>query len=34
LAALDTCLADERVFEPYLQRLNTLIGRPTVPVET
>jgi len=34
LTAVDTCLADERFFEPYLQRFNTLIGRPTVPVET
>jgi len=34
LTAIDTCLADERFFEPYLQRFNTLIGRPTVPVET
>ncbi len=30
LTAVDTCLADERFFEPYLQRFNTLIGRPTV----
>jgi IS5 family transposase len=34
LTAVDTSLADERFFEPYLQRFNTLIGRPTVPVET
>jgi len=34
LTAVDACLADERVFEPYLQRFRTLIGRPTVPIET
>jgi IS5 family transposase len=34
LTAVDACLADERFFEPYLQRFRTLIGRPTVPVET
>jgi IS5 family transposase len=34
LTVVDTCLADERLFEPYLQRFNTLIGRPTVPIET
>ena len=34
LAAVDECLADERFFDPYLQRFRTLVGRPTVPVET
>lgn len=34
LAAVDAWLADERFFEPYRQRFNTRIGRPTVPVET
>ena len=34
LTAVDACLTDERFFEPYLQRFHTLIGRPTVPVET
>ena len=34
LTAVDTCLADDRFFEPYQQRFRTLIGRPTVPVET
>ncbi len=34
LTAIDACLADDRFFEPYLQRFRTLIGRPTVPVET
>jgi IS5 family transposase len=34
LTAVDACLADERFFEPYLQRFRTMIGRPTVPVET
>ncbi len=34
LTAVDACLADERFFAPYLQRFRTLIGRPTVPVET
>src|SRR5215471_12159030 len=33
LTAVDACLADDRVFEPYRQRFRTLIGRPTVPVE-
>lgn len=34
LTAVDACLADDRFFEPYQQRFRTLIGRPTVPVET
>jgi IS5 family transposase len=34
LTAVDEHLADERFFEPYLQRFRTRIGRPTVPVET
>ena len=34
LTAVDACLADDRIFEPYQQRFRTLIGRPTVPVET
>ncbi len=34
LTAVDACLADDRLFEPYRQRFHTLIGRPTVPVET
>jgi IS5 family transposase len=34
LTAVDECLVDERFFEPYLQRFHTVIGRPTVPVET
>jgi IS5 family transposase len=34
LTAVDACLADERFFDPYLQRFRTRIGRPTVPVET
>jgi transposase, IS5 family len=34
LTAVDACLADERFFDPYLQRFRTLIGRPTVSVET
>ncbi len=34
LTTIDECLADERFFDPYLQRFRTLIGRPTVPVET
>lgn len=34
LTAVDACLVDERFFEPYRQRFRTLIGRPTVPVET
>jgi len=34
LIAVDECLADERCFDPYLQRFRTVIGRPTVPVET
>src|SRR6516164_2028577 len=34
LMAVDACLADDRFFEPYRQRFHTLIGRPTVPVET
>ena len=34
LTAVDDCLADERFFEPYVQRFRTLIGRPTVPIET
>jgi IS5 family transposase len=34
LTVVDACLADERFFEPYLQRFHTRIGRPTVPVET
>jgi len=34
LMAVDEGLADERFFDPYLQRFRTLIGRPTVPVET
>jgi len=34
LTAVDAYLADERFFDPYLQRFRTLIGRPTVPVET
>jgi transposase, IS5 family len=32
--AVDAYLADDRFFEPYRQRFRTLIGRPTVPVET
>lgn len=34
LAIVDAWLSDERFFEPYRQRFNTHIGRPTVPVET
>ena len=34
LMAVDEHLADDRFFEPYRQRFRTLIGRPTVPVET
>ena len=34
LTAVDACLADDRFFAPYQQRFHTLIGRPTVPVET
>jgi transposase, IS5 family len=34
LTAVDECLADDRYFEPYRQRFRTLIGRPTVPIET
>lgn len=34
LMAVDAYLADDRFFEPYRQRFRTLIGRPTVPVET
>ncbi|HXX37096.1 MAG TPA: ISNCY family transposase [bacterium] len=34
LTAVDGCLADERFFEPYLRCFRTLVGRPTVPVET
>ena len=34
LMAVDACLADDCFFEPYRQRFHTLIGRPTVPVET
>ena len=34
LTAVDESLADDRFFEPYRQRFRTLIGRPTVPVET
>jgi IS5 family transposase len=34
LTSVDACLADDRLFEPYRQRFHTLIGRPTVPVET
>ena len=34
LTAVDAWLADDRFFAPYRQRFNTLIGRPTVPVET
>ena len=34
LTAVDACLAGDRFFEPYRQRFHTLIGRPTVPVET
>lgn len=34
LAIVDAWLADDRFFEPYRQRFNTHIGRPTVPVET
>ncbi len=34
LTAIDACLADDRFFDPYLQRFRTLIGRPTVPVDT
>ncbi len=34
LAIVDAWLADERFFEPYRQRFNTRIGRPTVPIET
>ena len=34
LTAVDACLADDRFFEPYRQRFRTLIGRPTVPIET
>ena len=34
LTAVDECLADDRFFAPYRERFHTLIGRPTVPVET
>ncbi len=34
LTAVDKCLADERFFDPYLRCFHTLVGRPTVPVET
>ncbi len=34
LAIVDAWLSDERLFDPYRQRFNTRIGRPTVPVET
>jgi IS5 family transposase len=34
LTAVDECLADDRFFAPYRERFQTLIGRPTVPVET
>jgi len=34
LTTIDHWLSDERCFEPYRQRFNTRIGRPTVPVET
>ena len=34
LTVVDECLADDRFFEPYQQRFRTLIGRPTVSVET
>ena len=34
LAAVDAWLTDDRFFEPYRHRFRTLIGRPTVPVET
>ena len=34
LTGVDAYLADDRFFEPYRQRFRTLIGRPTVPVET
>src|SRR6201997_4589524 len=34
LTAVDDCLTDDRFFEPYRQRFRTLIGRPTVAVET
>jgi transposase, IS5 family len=34
LTTVDEFLADDRFFAPYRTRFNTLIGRPTVPVET
>jgi len=34
LAAVGDGLTDDRFFEPYRQRFRTLIGRPTIPVET
>jgi IS5 family transposase len=34
LATVDAWLSDERFFEPYRQRFNQHVGRPTVPVET
>jgi transposase, IS5 family len=34
LAGVDAWLADDRFFAPYRQCFRTLIGRPTVPVET
>jgi len=34
LAFVDSLLDDERFFRPFRERLNTRVGRPTVPVET
>jgi IS5 family transposase len=34
LAAIDTLLDDNRFLEPFLERFNSRIGRPTIPIET
>ena len=31
LAAIDTLLDDNRFLEPFLERFNSRIGRPTIP---
>jgi hypothetical protein len=34
LAAVDALLDDDRFLAPFVERFNTRIGRPTIPIET
>lgn len=34
LAAIDALLDDDRLLDPFIERFNSRIGRPTIPIET